>query len=62
MTVKVFVLTPFIQKILRGKGLIKPCRECAYCFRLGDVIVSRQGGKCKTKWYCRKCAIRYSFI
>ena len=60
MTVKVFVLTPFIHKILKGRGLVKPCRECGCAFKIGDVIVSRHGAK--TYHYCRKCAVKFKFI
>ena len=62
MKLKVFVLTPFIQSILRGRGLLKPCRNCGYAFQLGDVIVSKHGGSNKMWWYCRKCAIKLRLI
>ena len=61
MTVKVFVLTPFIVKILRGKGLIKHCRECDYAFKIGDVVVSITGAG-KTRWYCYHHARRFKLI
>jgi hypothetical protein len=61
MTVKVFVLTPFIVKILKGKGLLKACRECGYSFKIGDVVVSITGAG-KTRWYCREHAIKFKLI
>ena len=61
MTVKVFVLTPFILKILSGKNLIRRCRECSCAFKIGDVIVSVTGAG-KTRWYCRRDAIKFKLI
>jgi hypothetical protein len=60
MTIKVFILTPFIHKILKGKGLIKKCRGCSYAFKIGDVVVSVGGTT--TRWYCRHCAVKFKFI
>jgi hypothetical protein len=60
MTVKVFVLTPFLFKVLRGKGFLHACRECGYSFEIGDIIVSVHGHK--TRWYCRECAVKFEFI
>jgi hypothetical protein len=60
MTLRVFVLTPFILKVLRGKGLIKCCRRCGASFKVGDVIISIVGAK--RKWYCRDCAIKFKLI
>lgn len=62
MTVKVFVLTQRIFIILRGKGLIHCCRECGKSFKVGDVIISKEGGGSRAKWYCREHAIKFKLI
>ena len=60
MTVKVFVLTDFIFKLLKGRNLIRQCRECGSSFEIDDVVVSLCNYK--TRWYCRKCAIKFKLI
>jgi hypothetical protein len=64
MTVKVFTLTSFVFRVLSSRNLIKRCRNCGYVFKLGDVIISKQGsgGSARTYWYCRKCAVKFQLI
>jgi len=62
MSVRVYVLTPFVWKIMTGKGLLPfHCRNCLSVFKVGDVVVSRHSTN-KTFRYCRECAIKLRLI
>jgi hypothetical protein len=62
MTVKTYVLTFPILKMLQARGLVKKCRNCGCSFNIGDVVVSKFGSTQASYWYCRKCAIKLKII
>jgi hypothetical protein len=55
---RLFVLTPSIIAMLRGKGKMRRCHACGRELGLGEAVVSVPR-PCGRKWYCLKCAKRY---